>query len=147
MGRVREHIKINGKKFWTLFDTGARNTYVVPRVAAQLVKSKLHKPFRTALGGEIKQSRQSAILEGSVQGHRVSTLAMVIDDIGRDEEGKSIDILFGTLAMQNWGIRPIPDEEKLDLSHYPKEFVEFSCCRDPLSPTRPGSAPRERVSR
>ena len=24
-----------------------------------------------------------------------------------------------------WGIRPIPDEERLDLSHYPEEFVEF----------------------
>jgi hypothetical protein len=23
------------------------------------------------------------------------------------------------------GIRPIPDEERLDLTHYPKEFVEF----------------------
>ncbi len=125
MGRVREHIKVNGKKFWTLFDTGARNTYVVPRVAAQLVTSKLHEPFRSTLGGEIKESKQDAILEATVQGHRVSTLAMVIDRIGKDEAGKSIDVLFGALAMQNWGIRPVPDEEKLDLSHYPKEFVEF----------------------
>jgi hypothetical protein len=29
------------------------------------------------------------------------------------------------LAMQQWGIRPVPDEECLDLSHYPEEFVEF----------------------
>jgi len=125
MGRVREHIKVNGKKFWTLFDTGARNTYVVPRVASHLVTSKFHEPFRTALGGDIKESKQSAILEASVEGHRVSTLAMVIDRIGKDEEGKPIDILFGALAMQNWGIRPVPDEERLDLSHYPEEFVEF----------------------
>ena len=34
-------------------------------------------------------------------------------------------ILFGALAMQQWGIRPVPDQEKLDLSHYSKEFVEF----------------------
>ncbi len=125
MGPVREFIKVNGRKYWTLFDTGARNTYVVPRVAAQLVKSKLHEPFRSALGGTIKESNQSAILEGTLQGRRVSTLAMVIDRIGKDEEGKPIDILFGALAMQNWGIRPVPDEERLDLSHYPEEFVEF----------------------
>jgi hypothetical protein len=31
----------------------------------------------------------------------------------------------GKLAMQQWGIRPVPDEERLDLTHYPKEFVEF----------------------
>ncbi len=28
--------------------------------------------------------------------------------------------------MQPWGVRPVPDEERLDLSHYPEEFVE--CC-------------------
>jgi hypothetical protein len=125
MGRVREYIKAKGKKFWTLFDTGARNTYVVPRVAAQLVTSELHAPFRAALGGDIKESRQSAILEATLDGYRVSTLAMVIDRIGKDEAGKPIDILFGALAMQNWGIRPIPDEKRLDLSHYPDEFVEY----------------------
>ena len=50
---------------------------------------------------------------------------MVIDEIGRDEDGRPIEILFGALAMQQWGIRPVPDEEDLDLSHYPKEFLEF----------------------
>jgi hypothetical protein len=125
MGRVREYIKVNGKKFWTLFDTGARNTYIVPKVAAHLVTSELRAPFRSALGGGIKESKQSAILEASVEGHRVVALAMVIDRIGKDEDGKAIDILFGALAMQNWSIRPIPDEERLDLSHYPDEFVEF----------------------
>jgi len=27
--------------------------------------------------------------------------------------------------MQQWGIRLIPEQEKLDMSHYPEEFVEF----------------------
>ena len=49
----------------------------------------------------------------------------VIDEIGKDEDGKPIEILFGALAMQQWGIRPVPDQEKLDMSHYPEEFVEF----------------------
>jgi hypothetical protein len=31
----------------------------------------------------------------------------------------------GTLAMQQSGIRLIPEQEKLDLSHYPEEFLEF----------------------
>jgi hypothetical protein len=50
---------------------------------------------------------------------------MVVDDLGRDEDGKEIEVILGALAMQQWGIRPIPDREKLDLSHYPEEFVEF----------------------
>src|SRR5258708_5303129 len=99
MGRVREHIKINGKKFWTLFDTGARNTYVVPRVASQLVTSKLQEPFRASLGGGVKETSQTAILEAIIHGCRIATLAMVIDRIGKDEEGKPIEILFGALAM------------------------------------------------
>jgi hypothetical protein len=125
MGRVREYIKVNGKKFWTLFDTRARNTYVVPRVAKQLVTADLQKPFRSSLGGGVKEAKQTAVLEGSIQGCHIATLAMVIDEIGKDEGGKPIDILFGAVAMQNWGIHPIPHQEKLDLSNYPKEFVEF----------------------
>lgn len=126
MGRVREHIRVNGKKFWTLFDTGARNTYVVRKVADLLTTTKLEKPFRASLGGSVKKTSRAAMLLASVQGHRVLTTAMVIDDIGEDEDGKPIEVLFGALAMQNWGIRPVPDEERLDLTHYPKEFVEYN---------------------
>jgi len=49
---------------------------------------------------------------------------MVIDEIRNDENGIRIEILFGALAMQQRGIRLIPEQEKLDLSHYPEEFVE-----------------------
>ena len=125
MGRVREHIEIDGRKCWTLFDTGARNTYVVPEVAALLVTSALQEPFRSSLGGTVKEAKQTAILEARVEGCRISTHAMVIDRIGNDEDGKPIDVLFGALAMQQWGIRPVPDTEKLDMSHYSKEFLEF----------------------
>ena len=66
-----------------------------------------------------------ALLEAEVEGHRISAHAMVIDSIGNDENGTPIEILFGALAMQQWGIRPVPDQEKLDMSHYPGEFLEF----------------------
>ena len=125
MGRIRRMIRVDGRDCWTLFDTGARNTYVVPAVAEVLITSKTPHPFRTAIGGEVKQADTAALLEAEVEGHPISTHAMVIDRIGDDEDGNPIEILFGALAMQQWGIRPVPDEEKLDLSHYPDEFVEF----------------------
>ena len=125
MGRVRDSIKINGQEFWTLFDTGARNTYVTPAVAALLATSRLANPFKSALGGKIREVAQAAVLDAEVQGCKISTHAMVLDEIGPDEDGKPIDILFGTLAMQQWGIRPVPDLEMLDMSHYSREFVEF----------------------
>lgn len=125
MGRIREMIKVNGRECWTLFDTGARNTYVVSAVADMLVISETSHPIRTGLGGRMKETNKTAVLQAEVEGHLVSTHAMVLDEIGVDDDGRPIEILFGALAMQQWGIRPIPDEEKLDLSHYPEEFVEF----------------------
>jgi hypothetical protein len=125
MGRVREYIRVNSRKCWTLFDSGARKTYVVPAVASLLATTRLPKPLRAGLGGKVKKAATAALLVAKVQGHDISTNALVVRDIGKDEEGKSIEVLFGALAMQEWGIRLVPDEERLDLSHYPKEFVEF----------------------
>jgi len=125
MGRIRQMVNINGRECWTLFDTGARNTYVVPEVASLLTTSKIKKPFRSAIGGKVKETTETALLDAEIEGRRISTHAMVIDEIGVDEDGKPIEVLFGALAMQQWGIRLIPEQEKLDLTHYPEEFVEF----------------------
>lgn len=125
MGRIKQIIRVDGQKCWTLFDTGARNTYVVPSVAQVLTTSPMRRRMRAALGGQVREINTAAILEAEIEGHPISTHALVVDQIGNDEEGKPIEILFGALAMQLWGIRPVPDEERLDLSHYPEEFVEF----------------------
>jgi len=118
-------IKVNGRGCWILFDTGARNTYVVHSVSSLLITSKTKKPFHSAIGGQVKETTETALLEAEIEGRRISTHAMVIDEIGNDENGTPIEILFGALAMQQWGIRLIPEQEKLDLSHYPEEFIEF----------------------
>ena len=125
MGRIRQTIHVDGRTCWTLFDTGARNTYVIPAVAEVLKTSRTPATIRTALGGAVRETHTAALLEAEIQGHAISTHAFVIDEIGKDEDGAPIEILFGALAMQQWGIRPIPDEERLDLSHCPEEFVEF----------------------
>lgn len=125
MGRIRRKIKVDGQECWTLFETGARNTYVIPSVAKALKTLPTPRTIRAALGGGIKETNTEAHLHAEIEGHPISTYALVIEDIGRDEEGKPIEILFGALAMQQWGIRPVPDEERLDLSQYPEEFIEF----------------------
>jgi hypothetical protein len=118
-------IKIDGRQCWTLFDTGARNTYVLSSVAELLSTSEVPHPIRTAIGGGVRMTTRTALLQAEIEGHLISTHAMVLDEIGRDEDGRAIEVLFGALAMQQWGIRPVPDEEKLDFTHYPEEFVEF----------------------
>jgi hypothetical protein len=125
MGPIREFIEVDRQKCWTLFDSGARNTYVTPRVASLLATTMLPKAVKSALGGGVKEASRAALLVARIEGHNVSTNAYVINEIGRDEEGNDIDVLFGALAMQQWGIRLLPKEERLDLTHYPKEFVEF----------------------
>lgn len=125
MGRIRQRIDVDGRKCWTLFDTGARNTYVIPSVAQVLKTSVTPRTIRIALAGAMRETNTAALLEAEIQGHPISTHALVIDEIGKDEDGTPIEILFGALAMQQWGIRPIPDEERLDLSHYPEEFIEY----------------------
>jgi hypothetical protein len=125
MGRIKQMIAVDGLKCWTLFDSGARNTYVVPSVAEVLNTSATPRTMRTALGGGVKESNTAAVLNAEIEGHSISTYALLIDSIGKDEDGKPIEILFGALAMQQWGIRLNPAEEKLDLTHYPDEFVEF----------------------
>jgi hypothetical protein len=124
MGRIRELIKVDGRECWTLFDTGVRSTYVLNVVTDKLRKTATFHPIRTALGGSVKETTGTALLQAEVHGHPVSTHALVVDEIGVDENGRRIEILFGALAMRQWGIRPVPEEGRLDLSHYPEEFVE-----------------------
>ena len=73
----------------------------------------------------VRETNKAALLEAKVEGLPISTHAMVVDSIGPDDDGKPIEVLFGALAMQQWGIRFIPEQEKIDLSHYPTEFIEF----------------------
>lgn len=125
MGRIRQMIAVDGRKCWTLFDSGGPNTYVIPAVADLLTTLATPRTIRTALGGTVKETNTEAVLHAEIEGHSVSTYALVINKIGNDEDGKPIEILFGALAMQQWGIKLNPPEEKLDLSNYPEEFVEF----------------------
>jgi len=125
MGRVRAEVVVNGRNCWALFDTGARNTYVVQDLTPVLPTFELERVEPVSLGGKIHEVTQGCRLICLVEGLPVRTLARVLEEIGEDEEGRRIEILLGALAMQEWGIRPIPDEERLDMTHYPREFVEY----------------------
>lgn len=108
-----------------MFDTGARNTYVTEEVAALLTSVPLTTPEPVALGGRAHRVDRICLLSCEVEGLPIHLEARVLPDIGTDEEGRRIHILLGALAMQQWGITPVPREERLDMTHYPKEFVEF----------------------
>jgi hypothetical protein len=125
MGRIRQNIDIKDSKFWTLFDSGAKNTYIISKRAGRLHKQELKGTRMVALGGKDHSLTKWCLLEAKIEGKSIETDAYIIDSIGKDEDGNEIEILFGALAMQKWGIRLHLEEEKIDMSHYPIEFVEF----------------------
>lgn len=125
MGRIRQLIDVKGHPCWTLFDSGARNSYITDDAAAQLTTEPVNMPRPIALGGRQHQVSRVCIVHASVEGNPIEFQANVIDEIGKDEDGRPIDMLFGALAMQLWGIKLDVPNEKLDLTHFAHEFVEF----------------------
>ena len=125
MGRIKQYIEISQKKYWAMFDTGARNTYVTPELSSQLPTSEFHVSNPISLGGKTHIIKKTCLLDCKIKGYHVNTNAFVLDEIGEDEDGKKIEVIIGALLMQQWGIVCVPEKEDIDMSHYPKEFVEF----------------------
>ena len=125
MGRIRLDIEIEGRKCWTLFDSGARYSYITHDAAAGLDLQQLPQPRRSSLGGSVHDVSEVCLVIADVQGHPLEFQASVVDQIGIDEEGRAIDVLFGAIAMQLWGLRLDMQNERLDFSHFATDFVEF----------------------
>ena len=125
MGRIRSEIKVNGRKCWTLFDSGAHNSYIVREAAKGLDLKSLPKARKSALGGRSHLIRQDCLVFADVEGHSLEFPAGVIDKIGQDEDGRAIEVIFGAVAMQLWNIKLDPKNERLDFTHFTKDFVEF----------------------
>ena len=125
MGRVRSYVVVEDQSFWALFDTGARNTYVVEEVAARLPTFPLDPAEGVALGGRAHRVDRLCLLSCLVDGLGIKTLARVLPEIGTDEDGKRIEVLVGALTMREWGIVPVPPNERLDMTRYTTQFVEF----------------------
>lgn len=120
MGRGRENIVMNGKNYWILFDTGSRNNYIVKEATSSLPILKLRTPQYTLISGEEREITEMYFLSCFVHNLPITAYPIVVNELGEDEAHKKIEVLIGALTMQEWGIRPIPDEERLDMSYYPK---------------------------
>ena len=126
--RIYDRIVVNGEPLYTLFDTGARNNYVTRRAARRcgLSAQKLRTPVRTALGGQKTIHRRFVILQGTIQRRPLHLEAYLVDDLGKGDEDAPVDLLFGLLAMEKWGIDPDVRRKRVDLRRFTKEFTEFT---------------------
>jgi len=125
--RIYDRIVVSGESLYTLFDTGAWNSYIT-RAAAYRCKLKLrglNKALRVGLGGEKRLLREHVSLEGSLRRHSFHLEPYVVDELGHGDEDRKIDLLFGLLAMEQWGVQPDVRNKRIDLTYFTKDFIEY----------------------
>lgn len=123
--RIIKEIEIEGKGAVALFDTGSLHTYVSSRLLEGIPVRTLSEPYKIALGGRIIEVKKYCSIEGKIEGLVFHTQVIPIDELGR-VDGKEIDVLIGSLTMEEWEIIPNPKDGTLDLSGLKRrEFTEF----------------------
>jgi hypothetical protein len=125
MGRIRGEIVVGGRKRWTLFDSGARHSYIVADAAPPADVKTLPVERPVALGGRTHKVGQVCLVFAEVEGHSLDFQANVVEEIANDEDGRRIEVLFGALAMQAFGLKLDLKNERLDWSHFSTELVEL----------------------
>ena len=86
MGRIRKDIDVEGRHYWTLFDSGARNTYIVRDIAINLPMFELRNPQLVNLGGRSHNVQNDCRLECVIEGFNILTHARLLEEIGTDED-------------------------------------------------------------
>lgn len=125
MGRIYDTIHSNSKSLHALFDTGAVHNYVTKKAAKGLSINRLPKPFVVGIGGETRSIHEACFIYGELQNERLFCWALVVEELGLDDQSKEIDMLLGATEMQRWNIKIDPREERLDLSGFREEFIEY----------------------
>lgn len=64
-------------------------------------------------------------MENYLQKYPLGLLAYPVKSLGVDEFGKPIELLIGIITMKEYSIIVDIKNQKLDLTHSPKEFVEY----------------------
>jgi hypothetical protein len=123
--RIVKEIEIEGKRTQALFDTGSFHTYVTRTLLEGVPLHRLVQPYKVALGGREIEVRESCLFNGKIEGLDFFTWGIPIDKLGR-VDGKTIDVLIGASAMEQWEIIPNPKDGTLDLSGLRRrEFIEY----------------------
>lgn len=122
--RIYRELKSNGARFWALFDSGSRRTYVTKAAAVHFGIRRLAKSVKRALAGRTHTITQFCALGATVEGYAITADALVIDHLFPDEQGRPIDILLGMETMESWGIGLDNAHKQLDFRFYAQEAYE-----------------------
>ncbi|HEO66089.1 MAG TPA: hypothetical protein ENI73_09505, partial [Spirochaetes bacterium] len=92
MGRIRENITIDGRNYWTLFDSGSRNNYIIQGLINDSETFSYKEPQKVHLGGQAHSIKKGYLINSLIDGKEVVGIARIIDHMGNDEEGKEIEV-------------------------------------------------------
>lgn len=123
--RVRREVTVGDRLRWTLFDTRLRNSYITAEAAQGLHVQAAAESRQARLDDVVHEVDRVCLVTANVGGGPLEFQAYVLDEIGEDEDGRKIELLFGGLAMQLWGIAVDVERGELDYSHFSMQFVEY----------------------
>ncbi|MEW6482155.1 MAG: hypothetical protein AB1397_04055 [bacterium] len=127
MGRIYDSVEVNGKQLNTLFDSGAIRSYIIRRSVEEigLKVEMLKDAFEVGLSGRTRKIKECCVIQGNIKDHPFNLISWVVEELGQDEKGREIELLFGATDMQVWNIHIDLEKERLDLSRFRKEFIEY----------------------
>src|SRR5262249_30896054 len=125
MSRLIKTIEIEGKPVKALFDTGAFHTYVVRSYLEGVPTRPVKKSYEVALGGEIIEIRERALVNGKIEGLDFDAAGVPVDSLGK-ANGHDLDAIIGAGTMEAWEITVNPKDGSLGLEGLRRrEFTEY----------------------
>src|SRR5438552_15751017 len=103
MSRVIKTIEIEGQSVKALFDTGAFHSYVLRRYLDSVHMRSVVKPYDVALGGEMIEIKERALINGKIEGLDFDTSVVPVESLGK-ANGHNLDAIIGTSTMNPWEI-------------------------------------------
>ena len=106
MSRPLVEMEVNGKKLNAVLDTGAWRSYIKSELAKESPVVPV-EPFEVKLGEQSFKVKEGRLVLGIVKdtegrGYQFGNVLYPINDLGQ-ENGKTIDVLFGAVILEDWG--------------------------------------------
>jgi hypothetical protein len=125
MGRIIKTIEVEGQPAVALFDTGAVYTYVLSSFVTRVPRNAISRPVRVVMGGQAIEITELCFFNGKIEGLDFSTDAVPVAQLG-GADGHNLDVVIGSLTMEQWQIRLDPSTGALDLEGLKRrEFIEY----------------------
>ena len=125
MGRIISKVKIDKSEVWALFDTGSQRSYIVKGLAKGFPKMRVKRSYTVGLGGRIFIINEESIAEVEIDGYSMTFKASIIDE-PFVIEGKTVGVIIGATAMEEWEITIDVKNRRLNLEGLKRrEFTEL----------------------